>query len=73
METDLSESYMDSLPDFVKLAESFGATGLRVVKPSEVDDLIKEMIKIKGPVICDVVVDPKGELFSNDSIWINPR
>ncbi|MDC2966006.1 biosynthetic-type acetolactate synthase large subunit, partial [Alphaproteobacteria bacterium] len=52
----LSESYMDSLPDFVKLAESFGATGLRTEKPSEIDDLIKEMIKVKGPVICDVIV-----------------
>ena len=44
----LSESYMESLPDFVKLAESFGATGLRVEKPCDVDDTIKEMIKIKG-------------------------
>jgi acetolactate synthase-1/2/3 large subunit len=59
----LSESYMDSLPDFVKLAESFGATGLRVQKPSEVDDLVKEMMRIKGPVICDVVVDPKENCF----------
>ena len=59
----LSESYMDSLPDFVKLAESFGATGLRVSKPGEMDDLIKEMIEIKGPVICDVVVDPKENCF----------
>ena len=59
----LSESYMDSLPDFVKLAESFGATGLRTEKPSEIDDLIKEMIKIKGPVICDVIVDPSENCF----------
>ena len=59
----LSESYMESLPDFVKLAESFGATGLRVEKPSEVDDMIKEMIKIKGAVICDVVVDPSENCF----------
>ena len=59
----LSESYMDSLPDFVKLAESFGATGLRTEKPSEIDDLIKEMIKIKGSVICDVVVDPSENCF----------
>ncbi len=59
----LSESYMDSLPDFVKLAESFGATGLRAEKPSEVDLLIKEMIKIKGAVICDVVVDPNENCF----------
>ena len=59
----LSESYMESLPDFVKLAESFGATGLRVEKPDEVDDLVKEMIKIKGAVICDVVVDPTENCF----------
>ncbi len=59
----LSESYMDSLPDFVKLAESFGATGLRTEKPSEIDDLIKEMIKIKGPVICDIIVDPSENCF----------
>ena len=59
----LSESYMDSLPDFVKLAESFGATGLRIERPRDVDDLIKEMIKIKGPVICDVVIDPSENCF----------
>ena len=59
----LSESYMDSLPDFVKLAESFGATGLRTEKPSEIDDLIKEMIKIKGSVICDIIVDPSENCF----------
>ncbi len=59
----LSESYMDSLPDFVKLAESFGATGLRTEKPGEIDDLIKEMIKIKGSVICDIIVDPSENCF----------
>ena len=59
----LSESYMDSLPDFVKLAESFGATGLQIKKPSDVDGLINEMVKIKGPVICDVVIDPTENCF----------
>jgi acetolactate synthase-1/2/3 large subunit len=59
----LSESYMDSLPDFVKLAESFGATGLRATKPSELDDMILEMIKIKGPVIFDVCVDQTENCF----------
>ena len=34
-----ADSYMDSLPDFVKLAESFGAMGLRTTKPEELDDL----------------------------------
>tara|TARA_Y100000589_G_scaffold321658_1_gene353377 strand:- start:300 stop:2057 length:1758 start_codon:yes stop_codon:yes gene_type:complete len=59
----LSESYMDSLPDFVKLAESFGAAGLRAQKPSDLDSLIKEMLKIKGPVICDIIVDPNENCF----------
>jgi len=58
-----SESYMESLPDFVKLAEAFGMTGLRATKASEVDDLLAEMIKIDGPVIADLHVDPKENVF----------
>jgi acetolactate synthase-1/2/3 large subunit len=58
-----SESYMESLPDFVKLAEAFGATGLRCTDPKKVDDCIKEMIKIKGPVVVDMVVDKAENLF----------
>ena len=59
----LSESYMESLPDFVKLAESFGARGIQVLKPNDLDEAINEMISIKGPVICDVVVDPNENCF----------
>ncbi|MDX1541014.1 MAG: biosynthetic-type acetolactate synthase large subunit, partial [Geminicoccaceae bacterium] len=40
-----SESYMDSLPDFVKLAEAFGAVGLRAETADQVDDVIREMIE----------------------------
>jgi acetolactate synthase I/II/III large subunit len=58
-----SESYMDSLPDFVKLAESFHCVGLRATKPSEVDDIIKEMIKVKKPVVVDMVVDQAENCF----------
>ncbi len=58
-----SESYMDSLPDFVKLAESFGAVGLRASKPAEVDDVIKEMIETPKPVIVDVEVDPDENVY----------
>ena len=58
-----SESYTDSLPDFVKLAEAFGAVGLRTGDPSELDGVIKEMIKIKKPVIVDVLVDEKENCF----------
>ena len=54
---------MDSLPDFVKLAEAFGATGLRATKPSEVDDLITEMIAVDGPVIADVAIDKTENCF----------
>ena len=59
----LSESYMDSLPDFVKLAESFGAVGLRATKPDDLDYVIKEMINLKKSVICDIVVDPTENCF----------
>jgi acetolactate synthase-1/2/3 large subunit len=58
-----SESYMDSLPDFVKLAESFHCVGLRASKVSEVDDVIKEMIKVDRPVVVDVAVDQTENCF----------
>jgi acetolactate synthase I/II/III large subunit len=58
-----SESYMDSLPDFVKLAEAFGAVGLRATKADEVDGLIEEMIRIKRPVIADIVVDREENVY----------
>lgn len=52
-----SESYTAALPDFIKLAESFGAVGLRTDKPSELDDVIKEMISTEQVVIADIGVD----------------
>ena len=58
-----SESYSEALPDFVKLADAFGATGLRCHEPSKLDDVIKEMIAIKGPVIVDVAVDKAENCF----------
>lgn len=58
-----SESYSDSLPDFVKLAEAFGAFGLRADKPSDVDGIIKEMIAHEGPVVVDVAVDKEENCF----------
>ena len=58
-----SESYMEALPDFVKLAESFGAVGLRATKTSELDDVIKEMIKVDRPVLADILVDKMENCF----------
>jgi len=58
-----SESYMESLPDFVKLAEAFGAVGLRCHEPAKLDDTIREMLKINKPVIVDVLVDKAENCF----------
>ena len=58
-----SESYTDALPDFVKLAEAFGAVGLRAEKPGDVDGIIAEMIAVKKPVIVDVRIDKTENCF----------
>ncbi len=58
-----SHSYMDSLPDFVKLAEAFGALGLRATRADEVDDKIMEMIDTPRPVILDCRVDQTENCF----------
>jgi acetolactate synthase-1/2/3 large subunit len=58
-----SESYSEALPDFVKLAEAFGAVGLRASKPEQVDDVINEMIAVKGPVLIDMLVDQSENCF----------
>ena len=52
-----SESYTEALPDFVKLAEAYGAVGIRAKTPDELDEKIKEMIDTDKPVIFDCVVD----------------
>jgi acetolactate synthase-1/2/3 large subunit len=58
-----SESYMDALPDFVKLAEAYHAVGIRCEKPAELDGAIREMISVNKPVIFDCVVDPAENCF----------
>ncbi|MDQ7246125.1 acetolactate synthase 3 large subunit [Dongia sedimenti] len=58
-----SESYSDALPDFVKLAEAFGAKGLRAEKVGELDDVIAKMLATPGPVIVDCAVDERENCF----------
>ena len=58
-----SQSYSEALPDFVKLAEAYGAVGIRCEKPGELDDAINEMIKVEKPVIFDCVVDKNENCF----------
>ncbi|HEY7764469.1 MAG TPA: thiamine pyrophosphate-dependent enzyme, partial [Aestuariivirgaceae bacterium] len=59
----LSESYMDSLPDFVKLAEAYGCVGIRCEKPADLDSAIEEMISVKRPVIFDCRVANLANCF----------
>jgi acetolactate synthase I/II/III large subunit len=50
-------------PDFVKLAEAYGAVGLRATKPEEVVPILKKAFSISKPVIIDFVVDPEENVY----------
>jgi acetolactate synthase-1/2/3 large subunit len=54
---------MDCAPDFVKLAEAFGAVGLRASKPQEVEAVLKEGLSVSGPVIMDFKVDREESVY----------
>ena len=58
-----SESYTEALPDFVKLAEAYGAVGIRAKTPDELDEKIKEMINSDKPVIFDCLVDKQENCY----------
>ena len=58
-----SESYTDSLPDFVKLAESYKAEGLRAKTSDELDDVIIKMMESKNTVIADIWVTKEENCF----------
>jgi acetolactate synthase-1/2/3 large subunit len=58
-----SESYSEALPDFVKLAESFHAVGLRAETVDDLDRVIAEMIAVDRPVIADICVDQKENVY----------
>ncbi len=59
-----SHSYMDALPDFVKLAEAYGHVGIRVERPEDVEGALKEAIRLKDrTVFLDVRTDP------GENVW----
>ncbi|MFT9215600.1 MAG: thiamine pyrophosphate-dependent enzyme, partial [Acetobacter malorum] len=58
-----SESYSDALPDFVKLAESFHAKGLRATRMEELDDTIRAALEHDGPVVVDLCVTEGENCF----------
>lgn len=58
-----SELYSNVVPDFVKVAEAYGAVGLRATKPSEVEPLIKEAFKTKKTVFMDFIIDWREKVY----------
>ncbi|GIR77746.1 MAG: acetolactate synthase [Alphaproteobacteria bacterium] len=58
-----SESYSASLPDFVKLAETFGMKGLRASNIDQLDDVITAMLDADGPVIADICIEKEENCF----------
>ncbi len=58
-----SVSLEGASPDFVKLAEAYGAVGLRATKPEEVVPILQQAFSIQKPVIIDVVVDPEENVY----------
>jgi len=58
-----SHSWSDALPDFVKLAEAFGAKGILCTDPKDLDDAIMEMLAYEGPVIFDCLVTKHENCF----------
>ncbi|MEP5632132.1 MAG: acetolactate synthase 3 large subunit [Tateyamaria sp.] len=58
-----SQSWSEALPDFVKLAEAFGAKGIICSDPDDLDDAIMEMINHDGPVLFDCLVEKHENCF----------
>ncbi|HEY9147651.1 MAG TPA: acetolactate synthase 3 large subunit [Gammaproteobacteria bacterium] len=59
-----SHSYMESLPDFVKLAESYGHVGMQIDKPEDVEGAIKEAFKLKDRLVfMNFLTDPKENVY----------
>jgi acetolactate synthase-1/2/3 large subunit len=58
-----SSSWSESLPDFVKLAEAFGAKGILCTDPADLDEAIMEMLAYKGPVIFDCAIAKHENCF----------
>lgn len=59
-----SNSYMESLPDFLKLVESYGHRGFKIADPAELDDVLGEALAIKDQLVfVDIMVDPEEHVY----------
>lgn len=62
-DSNYASSKFEVLPDFVMLAESFGARGLRASKPEEIDATLKEGLSTEGVVLIEIVADPEEMVY----------
>ncbi len=58
-----SQTNMNYAPDFVKLAEAYGASGFRATKPDEVEKVLREGLSAPGPVLMDFKVEPEEGVY----------
>jgi len=58
-----SATCLKTSPDFVKLAEAYGAVGLRAQKPEEVVPVIKKALSLQQPVVMDFWIDPDANVY----------
>jgi len=59
-----SESYMDALPDFVKLAEAYGHVGMRIERPGDVEGALREAFALKDRLVfLDIITDQTENVF----------
>ncbi len=73
-----SHSYMESLPDFVKLTEAYGHIGFRVENPNDLEDVLVEVLNMKDRLVfVDVIVDPLEHVYPMqvkggpiDAMWL---
>ena len=74
-------TYEDSLPDFVKLTESFGHVGLKVEKPEDLESAMKKCFELKDKLVfLDVVIDEDEHVYpmleagmAMDSMWLDKK
>ena len=59
-----AHSYVDALPDFVKLAESYGHVGMKIERPEDLEGAMKEAFSLKDRLVfMDVVIDPTENVY----------
>jgi acetolactate synthase-1/2/3 large subunit len=59
----LSQTCLPQIPDFVRLAEAYGAVGYRATKPAEVPEVLRKGFAAPGPAMIDIVTDPDEMVY----------